>query len=86
MVSSCSNHEVVVEFFKVGGADHSESGVGPLGVFSRRGAPPDPHAGTFYAHEFLLLLQKPDMYEKFAKVRESNSGLARGVSLGIPAD
>jgi hypothetical protein len=27
VVSSCSNHEVVVESLKAGGADHSEAGV-----------------------------------------------------------
>ena len=32
VVSSCSNHDVVVELFEVGGADHSEAGVPPLGV------------------------------------------------------
>lgn len=32
VVPSCSNHDVVVEFFEMGGADHSEAGVPPLGV------------------------------------------------------
>ena len=32
MVSSCSNHDVVVELFEVGGDDHSEAGVSTLGV------------------------------------------------------
>ena len=32
VVSSCSNHDVVVELFEVGGADHSEAGAPPLGV------------------------------------------------------
>ena len=32
VVSSCRNHDVVVESLKVGGADHSEAGVPPFGV------------------------------------------------------